>query len=65
MQLRWGQVFYYHINPATLRLVRARPLRLVANLAGQHTMAALSKHFDVHYTTVSRLDKARPMRWPD
>ena len=26
-----------------------------AYLSGQHTMAAVAEHFDVHYTTVSRL----------
>jgi putative transposase len=29
----------------------------LAYLPGQHTMAAIAKHFDVHYTTVSRLVK--------
>ncbi len=29
-----------------------------AYLSGQHTMAAIAKHFGVHYTTVSRLVKA-------
>ena len=29
----------------------------LAYLSGQHTMAAIAKHFDVHYTTVSRLVK--------
>jgi putative transposase len=27
-------------------------------LSGQHTMAEIAAHFDVHYTTVSRLVKA-------
>ncbi|MBI2784016.1 MAG: helix-turn-helix domain-containing protein [Gammaproteobacteria bacterium] len=26
-----------------------------AYLSGQHTMAAIAQHFDVHYTTVSRI----------
>ena len=30
----------------------------LAYLSGQHTMAAIAEHFDVHYTTVSRLVKA-------
>jgi len=30
----------------------------LAYLSGQHTMAAIAAHFDVHYTTVSRLVKA-------
>jgi REP element-mobilizing transposase RayT len=30
----------------------------LAFLSGQHTMAAIAEHFDVHYTTVSRLVKA-------
>lgn len=30
----------------------------LAYLSGQHTMAAIAKHFDVHYTTVSRLVNA-------
>jgi len=30
----------------------------LAYLSGQHTMAAIARHFDVHYTTVSRLVKA-------
>jgi putative transposase len=29
-----------------------------AYLSGQHTMAAIAKHFGVHYTTVSRVVKA-------
>jgi putative transposase len=29
----------------------------LAYLSGQHTMAAIANHFDVHYTTVSRLVK--------
>lgn len=29
----------------------------LAFLSGQHTMAAIAQHFDVHYTTVSRLVK--------
>ncbi len=30
----------------------------LAYLSGQHTMAAIAKHFDMHYTSVSRLVKA-------
>ena len=30
----------------------------LAYLSGQHTMAAIAEHFDVHYTTVSRLVRA-------
>ncbi len=30
----------------------------LAYLSGRHTMAAIGAHFDVHYTTVSRLLKA-------
>lgn len=30
----------------------------LAYLSGQHTMAAIAEHFEVHYTTVSRLVKA-------
>ena len=33
----------------------------LAYLSGQHTMAAIAGHFDVHYTTVSRLVKAYEM----
>ena len=29
----------------------------LAYLSGHHTMAAVANHFDVHYTTVSRLVK--------
>ena len=29
----------------------------LAYLSGQHTMAAIAKHFGVHYTTVSRAVK--------
>lgn len=29
-----------------------------AYLSGQHTMAAIAEHFEVHYTTVSRLVRA-------
>jgi REP element-mobilizing transposase RayT len=30
----------------------------LAYLSGRHTMAAIARHFDIHYTTVSRLVKA-------
>lgn len=33
----------------------------LAYLSGQHTMAAIAEHFDVHFTTVSRLVKAYEM----
>ena len=33
----------------------------LAYLSGQHKMAAIAEHFDVHYTTVSRLVKAYEM----
>lgn len=29
-----------------------------AYLSGRHTMAAIAEHFEVHYTTVSRLVRA-------
>ena len=37
---------------------RMREIKPLPLLSGQHTMAAIANHFDVHYTTVSRLVKA-------
>ena len=47
-------------NPMLTEISRARDDEAVAlaYLSGQHTMAAIATHFDMHYTTVSRLVKA-------